>query len=79
MVSLRGPTCARCKRRNVVTFSVDPPTAYATVVLNRWRNICPSCFDEEAERGGIAYRFTDVKAASWSERPAPRNVGRQLR
>lgn len=55
MVTFTGPTCDRCKRRNVTTFSVNPPEAYNTVMLNRWRTICPSCFDEEAERGRITY------------------------
>ena len=27
--------------------------AWCTVVLNRWRNVCPSCFDAEAEKAGF--------------------------
>lgn len=79
MVTFTGPTCDRCKRRDVTTFSVNPPEAYNTVILNRWRTICPSCFDEEAERGRITYTFKDLEAQSWSERPGPRNVGKRRR
>ena len=32
------------------------------MVLNRWRNVCPSCFDAEAERAGVRYQFVDVGA-----------------
>lgn len=49
------------------------------VVLNRWRSICPSCFDVEAEKAGVKYLFTDVELQSWSERPAPRNPYKRKR
>jgi len=42
-------------------------------VLNRWRKVCPSCFDTEAEKEGVRYKFTDVEAVSWSERPVARS------
>jgi len=65
------PICDKCRRRNVVSFQVEPKDAWRTVVLNRWRTICPSCFDAEAERAGVRYRFVGVGAMSWSDRPEP--------
>ena len=56
------PVCGKYRRRNVVTFNVEPEEAWRTVVLNRWRNVCPSCFDAEAERAGVRYQFVDVGA-----------------
>ena len=47
------PVSDKCRRYNVVTFKVEPEEVWRTVVLNRWRNVCPSCFDGEAERAGI--------------------------
>jgi hypothetical protein len=44
---------------------------------NRWRNIFPSCFDAEAEKAGVHYKFTDLEAMSWSERPVSRGRGKQ--
>jgi hypothetical protein len=64
--------CARCKRRNVVSYQV-PEEIKRLVLLGRWRSdVCPSCFDELAERVRIRYRFEDVSAVSWSDMPAPR-------
>ena len=69
-----APTCAKCKRRNIITFCVEPAEALAMVMLNRWKTgICPSCFDQEAEHAGIKYTFANLEAMSWSDRPAPRN------
>jgi hypothetical protein len=65
------PTCDKCRRRNVVSFQVEPKDAWRTVVLNRWRTICPSCFDAEAERAGVRYQFVGVGAISWSDKPEP--------
>jgi hypothetical protein len=45
-----APHCDVCGRRNVVAYAVEPGAAWRTVVLNRWRNVCPSWFDAEAER-----------------------------
>jgi len=53
--------------------------AWRTVVLNRWRKLCPSCFDTEAEKAGVRYKFVDVEAMSWAERPAPRSQGKRRR
>jgi hypothetical protein len=35
-------TCAKCKRRNPINYHVEPETAWRTVVLNRWKQLCPS-------------------------------------
>jgi hypothetical protein len=64
--------CARCKRRNVVSYHV-PEEVKRLVLLNRWKTgVCPSCFDELAEQGGIRYGFEDASAVSWSDLPAPK-------
>jgi hypothetical protein len=49
------------------------------VVLGRWRIICPSCFDAEAEKAGIRYSFAQLDGMSWSDRPAPssRRLGKR--
>ena len=45
------------------------------VLLNRWKSgVCAACFDELAEKGGIAYSFDDLQALSWSDRGAPRHI-----
>jgi hypothetical protein len=59
------PICDKCRRRNVVSFQVEPAEAWRTVVLNRWKSICPPCFDAEAERAGVRYHFAGVQATSW--------------
>jgi hypothetical protein len=70
--------CARCKRRNVVSYHV-PEEIKRLVLLGRWKTgVCPSCFDELAEQGRIRYSFEDVSAVSWSDTPAPR-TGRRTR
>jgi hypothetical protein len=65
------PICDKCRRRNVVSFRVEPAQAWRTVVLNRWKSICPSCFDAEAERAGVRYQFAGLGAVSWSDKPEP--------
>ena len=71
--------CARCKRRNVVSYHV-PEEIKRLVLLNRWKTgVCPSCFDELAERARVRYGFEDVSAASWSDMPAPRPRPRRKR
>ena len=72
-------TCARCKRRNVVSYIV-PEEIKRLVLLGRWKTgVCASCFDELAEQGGITYSFEDVSAVSWSDMPAPRTRARRKR
>jgi hypothetical protein len=74
------PICDKCRRRNVVSFKVESEEPWRTVVLNRWKSICPSCFDAEAERAGVRYRFARVGAISWSDMPEPtRRFGRKRR
>ena len=73
MVTFHGNTCDRCKRNNPIAFDVEPVEAWRTVVLNRWKKLCPSCFDMEAEKAGVRYSFTELAGTSWSDRPAPRN------
>jgi hypothetical protein len=74
------PICDKCRRRNIVSFKFEPEEAWRTVVLNRWKSICPSCFDAEAERAGVRYQFVNVHAMSWSEMPEPsRRYGRKRR
>ena len=43
------PTCEKCGRRNLVIFQVEPKEAWRTVLRDRWKSICPSCIDAEAE------------------------------
>jgi hypothetical protein len=71
--------CAKCRRRNPVRFAVTPEEAYRAVVLNRWRIICPSCFDAEAEKAGVRYSFADLDGVSWSDKPAPKARPRRRR
>jgi hypothetical protein len=71
--------CTRCKRRNIVSYTVSEETK-RLVLLGRWKaGVCPSCFDELAEQGHIRYSFVDVSAASWSDMPAPKTSPRRRR
>jgi hypothetical protein len=79
MAATNVPHCQKCSRRNVVSFRVEPEEAFKMVVLNRWREICPSCFDQDAERAHVQYRFVDIEAVSWSDRPPPRNPHKRKR
>ena len=74
-----SPTCDLCRRRNVIEYRVEPEEAWTTVVLNRWRSLCPSCFDIEAEKAGVRYSFEGLAGQSWSERPAPRSRSKRRR
>jgi hypothetical protein len=71
MVTFHPDACGKCKARNPIRFTVTPAEAYRAVVLNRWRVICPSCFDVEAEKAGVRYSFSDLEGVSWSDRPVP--------
>ena len=75
----QAPHCQKCGRRNIVTYRVEPEAAFKTVVLNRWREICPSCFDVEAEKAGVKYTLVQLEAESWSDRPPPRNPYKRKR
>jgi hypothetical protein len=48
--------------------------AWKTVVLNRWKRR----FDALAEQAGIRYRFANLEAQSWSERPVSRSRSKRL-
>ena len=61
--------CDKCRRRHLVDYQVDPKEAWHLVVQNRWRNLCPSCFDAAAELLKIRYQFVNMHAASWSGAP----------
>jgi hypothetical protein len=76
MVTTHHDACSKCARRNPISYRVEPEEAWKTVVLNRWRILCP-CFDAEAEKAGVRYRFTGLEGMSWSGRPAPRRGGRK--
>src|SRR5262245_42387980 len=50
------------------------------VLLNRWKSgVCVACFDELAEKGGIAYSFEDLEALSWNDRGPPSRRGSRRR
>ena len=68
MANFAGEYCQKCGRPTVVTFSIKPETAWATVVLNRWRTICAGCFDLEAHKASVRYSFAALQAVSWSDR-----------
>jgi hypothetical protein len=65
------PICKKRGRRNLVIFQVEPKEAWRAVVRNRWKSICPSCFDAEAELTRVRYQFIGTRAVSWSDSPAP--------
>jgi hypothetical protein len=48
-----------------------PNEAWRAVVRDRWKLICPSCFDAEAELKRVRYQFIGKRAVSWSDPPAP--------
>ena len=79
MVTFRTDTCDKCKNASPVSFRTEPEAAWKTVVLNRWRRLCPGCFDVEAEKAGVRYSFVDLDGMSWSDRPAPKAAPRQRR
>src|SRR5262245_60995993 len=72
------PNCDKGRWRNVVSFKVEPEKAWRTIVPNRWKSICPSCIDAEAERAGVRCHFAGIQATSWSDVPEPqRRYGRR--
>jgi len=62
MVTFRADTCDKRKNASPISYRVKPEAAWKMVVLNRWRKLCPGCFDVEAEKARVPYRFV----ASWS-------------
>lgn len=77
MVSSDPNACSKCARHNPISYRVEPEEAWKLVVLGRWRILCASCFDAEAEKLGVRYSFAELEGQSWSERPAPRRGGRR--
>lgn len=61
-----GEKCKRCGRRNVVGFIV-PDEVWMAVVGASSGCWCLTCFDEEAQAKGIAYRVRpeDLAQVSW--------------
>jgi len=57
--------CEKCGRRNLVTYQVEPQEAWRLVLANRWKSICPSCFDAEAEHAAVRYQLMGTRA--WSD------------
>jgi len=79
MVTFRADTCDKCKNASPVSFRLEPEEAWKLVVLNRWRRLCPGCFDVEAEKAGVRYSFKDLDGVSWSDRPVPKAASRRRR
>jgi hypothetical protein len=61
------PLCAKCGRRNIGTYQVEPQETWRLFLANRWKSICPSCFDAEAEHAGVRDQFMGTRARSWSD------------
>src|SRR5262245_43384961 len=74
MITFRSDTCDKRKNASPVSFRVEPEEAWRAVALNRWRRLCPGCFDVEAEKAGIRYSFKDLDGVSWSDRPVPKTA-----
>jgi hypothetical protein len=58
-----------------VSFEV-PEDVWRKVVLNRWRLLCPQCFDIEAEQACVAYEFGKLQSETWSQRKQYEGTGR---
>jgi len=66
-VGMSTPLCEKCGRRDIVRFNIEPKEAWPAVVGNRWKSICPSCLDAEAELTRVRYMFLGTRALPWSE------------
>jgi hypothetical protein len=75
MTTFHADYCDKCRRNSPVSFTVEPEEVWRTVVLNRWKRLCPSCF----ERAGVHYSFANLEGMSWSDRPPPRNPHKRRR
>jgi hypothetical protein len=60
MVTTHTDARSECAQRNPISYRVEPEEAWKVVVLNKWRVLCPSCFDAEAENAGVRYSFTEL-------------------
>ena len=73
----RGIVARSATEPNVIKYGVEPEEAWK--VLNRWRTLCPSRFDIEAEKAGVRYSFTSIEALSWSDQSRPRKPHKRRR
>lgn len=75
-----GETCGRCQRRMNVTFHV-PEQVWRLVVVNRWRTLCPHCFDLEARQvpSALQLRRAGRRVMVGSTAHGLRERARQLR
>jgi len=71
VVTVHTNNCDKCKRANPIDYRIVPEEAWKIVVLNRWKKLCPLCFDQLAEMARVKYSFVDVEATSRSDRPVP--------
>jgi len=55
--------CDKCKNANPISYRFESESAWKTVVLNKWRQLCPGFFDVEAEKAGVRYSFVDLEGA----------------
>jgi hypothetical protein len=62
VVASGGEYCDKCKRRNPIAFRVEPEATWRTVVLNRWRKLCPSCFDVLEDSSGEEPEWDEIAA-----------------
>ena len=46
-------------------------------MLNRWRRLCPSCFDADAEKASVKYGFAALEGQS--DKPVPQRRGARRR
>jgi hypothetical protein len=80
ILAMTTSLCEKCGRRNLIIFQVEPKDAWQKVVRNRWKSICPSCFDAEAELNGVRFQFLATRARAWSELiDPPRRSGKKQR
>jgi len=55
--------CEKCARRDLVSYQKEPQEVWRLFVQKRWRHICPNCFNGEAERVGIRFQFSGMRAS----------------
>jgi hypothetical protein len=53
MVTFPVRHCDRSKNANPIAYRIEPEDASRAAVFNRWRRLCPGCFDVEAEKAGV--------------------------
>ena len=55
MVTFRSDTCDIVQEREPGQLPHGARGGRKTVVLNRWRRLCPGCFDVEREKAGVRF------------------------